>query len=207
MSAYKNQLLKAMCALSLGIASVGAVHAATADLIKEKECEACHGTNGVSTNTDIPTIAGIPAYNLSDQMMRYLDGRPAKTVNHVQGDTSKSGDMATVVESLSEEQIEELAAYYSEMDFVRADQPFDEALAKKGKAIHDKSCDSCHAEGGSDPFDEASILAGQHKGYLLTSLMQFNKGERSADKKMDKAIKELSEDDLKALAEYYASYQ
>ncbi|POB70943.1 cytochrome c-553, partial [Vibrio vulnificus] len=60
---------------------------------------------------------------------------------------------------------------------------------------------------GSDPLDEASILAGQQKGYLLTTLTQFHQGKRSADKKMDKAIKALSQEERQALVEYYASFQ
>lgn len=55
--------------------------------------------------------------------------------------------------------------------------------------------------------DEASILAGQPKGYLLTSLQEFKAGKRSNDEKMNKAIIAMSDADLKALAEYYASQQ
>ena len=54
--------------------------------------------------------------------------------------------------------------------------------------------------------DEASILAGQPKGYLLTSLQEFKAGKRSNDEKMNKAIIAMSDADL-ALAEYYASQQ
>lgn len=172
-----------------------------------QSCESCHGTDGVSTQTDIPTIAGIPEWNLSDQMFQYLDGRPAKTVNYVLGDTSKTGDMLSIVESLSEDQIEDLAAHYAELPFVRAQQPFDADLAAAGKVLHDKSCARCHADGGSDPFDEASILAGQKKGYLLASMMEYKNGQRDADKSMVDAIKAMSDDDIKAVVEYYASYQ
>ncbi|MCU8515707.1 c-type cytochrome [Vibrio vulnificus] len=203
----KSTLNNIFCTIALFIASIGSAFASTQALVSEKQCDACHGANGVSGHTDIPTIAGIPEFNLSDQMLRYLEGRPANTVQHVSGDISQSGNMATIVRSLTEEEIEQLAAYYADMEFVRAKQPFDQALANQGKAIHLKSCESCHADGGSDPLDEASILAGQQKGYLITTLTQFHQGKRSADKKMDKAIKALSQEERQALVEYYASFQ
>ncbi|MGR5352019.1 cytochrome c-553 [Vibrio alfacsensis] len=191
----------------LSLMSISWGWASTEDLIVKNQCESCHGPKGVSSNTNIPSIAGIPEFNHVDQMLRYLEGRPAATVNFVYGDTSQKGDMVGVVKSLTEAQIENIAKHYSSIEFVRADQPFDAALAAKGKAVHLKSCENCHAEGGSDPFDEASILAGQQKGYLLTTLQQFNQGKRSVDKQMDDAIKSLSSEDLRALSEYYASFR
>ncbi|WP_218744391.1 c-type cytochrome [Vibrio parahaemolyticus] len=207
-----HQLIKLSLKFSsvLAISSVLASHslASPSELISQHECEACHGPNGVSSETNIPTIAGIPEFNFFDQMLRYLEGRPSASVNHVYGDTSqKKGDMVTIVKSLSEAQIEELAKHYAGLEFVPAKQSFDQALAMKGKAIHAKSCENCHSDGGSNALDEASILAGQQKGYLATTLQQFKQGKRSVDKKMDEAFKGLSSDDLNALVEYYASYR
>lgn len=171
------------------------------------KCDSCHGKNGVSQASDIPTIAGIPEWNLSDQMLQYLDGRPAKTVNYVSGNTSETGNMQSIVEGLTEEQVEQLAAYYSAFEFVKASQPFDENMAKQGEDIHEKQCDSCHSKGGSDPEDEASILAGQHKEYILSSLREYKEAKRPGDKKMLREIQKLNEDQLVSLAEYYASVQ
>ncbi|WP_218753762.1 c-type cytochrome [Vibrio parahaemolyticus] len=207
-----HQLIKLSLKFSsvLAISSVLASHslASPSELISQHECEACHGPNGVSSDTNIPTIAGIPEFNFFDQMLRYLEGRPSASVNHVYGDTSqKKGDMVTIVKSLSEAQIEELAKHYAGLEFVPAKQSFDQALAMKGKAIHAKSCENCHSDGGSNALDEASVLAGQQKGYLATTLQQFKQGKRSVDKKMDEAFKGLSSDDINALVEYYASYR
>lgn len=204
---FVNLTSKILIVSALNLWLISFCLASTEDIIANSECESCHGPKGVSSNTNIPSIAGIPEFNQIDQMLRYLEGRPAATVQYVHGDTSKKGDMVSIVESLTEIQIEQIAKYYSEIDFVRAEQPYDEVLAAQGKAIHLKGCESCHAEGGSDPFDEASILAGQQKGYLLTTLQQFNQGKRSVDKKMDEAIKSLSADELLALSEYYASFR
>lgn len=199
--------LKFSSMLAISLVLVSHSLASPSELISQHECEACHGPNGVSSETNIPTIAGIPEFNFFDQMLRYLEGRPSASVNHVYGDTSQKGDMVTIVKSLSEAQIEELAKHYAGLEFVPAKQSFDQALAMKGKAIHAKSCENCHSDGGSNALDEASILAGQQKGYLATTLQQFKQGKRSVDKKMDEAFKGLSSDDLNALVEYYASYR
>ncbi len=202
-----TKVTQALTLITTNFLLISAVQASAPDLIKRLECEACHGPGGVSQNTNIPSIAGLPEFNFVDQMLKYSEGRPGATIKHVYGDTSKSGDMVTIVKGLSEAEVEELAAHYSQMDFVRAKQSFDTAKAEKGKMIHEKNCSGCHVDGGSDPVDETSILAGQHKGYLLTTLQQFHSGKRSVDKKMDDAIKALSGDDLVALSEYYASFQ
>ncbi len=116
-----------------------------------------------------------------------------------------SSDMTSVVEGLTEQEVEELAAYYSAFDFVSANQDFDANMAKLGEEIHIKQCDSCHSKGGSDPDDEASILAGQHKEYILNSLKEYRDGLRPSDKKMLREIRKLNDDQLISLSEYYAS--
>ncbi|HIC8840755.1 MULTISPECIES: periplasmic diheme shuttle PdsA [Aeromonas] len=192
--------------LSLLIGSIGPAFAGVDEMAKT--CNACHGNQGISSHTDIPTIAGIAESNLAEQMRSYLDGRPAKTVNHVTGDTSKQGNMTDIVKGLSDDQIDELAAYYAELPYQPMKQPFDAALAKAGQKLHEESgCKKCHSEGGSVADDEASILSGQPKGYILMALQEFKAGKRSNDEKMNNAIIAMSDADLQALAEYYASQQ
>ena len=202
----KHNLKRDILGLALLLGSMGAAHANVDALVES--CNACHGSQGVSTHQDIPTIAGIAESNLGDQMRSYLDGRPAKTVNHVTGDTSKKGNMTEVVKGLKDEQIDELAAHYAALAYKPLKQPFDAALAAAGQKLHDDSgCKKCHSEGGSVVEDEASILAGQPKAYMLSALQEFKAGKRSADEKMDKSIAAMSDADLKALSEYYASKQ
>jgi sulfide dehydrogenase cytochrome subunit len=202
----KRSMKLEVLGLSLLLGSIGTAHASMAALVET--CNACHGSQGISTHNDIPTIAGLAEANISEQLRTYLDGRPAKTVNHVTGDTSKQGNMTDIVKGLSDDQIDELAAHYAELPYQPMKQPFDAALAKAGQKLHEESgCKKCHSEGGSVAEDEASILAGQPKGYLLTALQEFKAGKRSNDEKMNKPLIAMSDADLKALAEYYASQQ
>jgi len=197
----------AICILLAGVASL--IPAAQAADIEQlvQGCNECHGDNGVSQEPHIPTIAGIPEFNLYDMLLSYQEGRKARTVNYVQGDTSRQGNMTEALKGLPEQEIEALAAHYASLPFVPAKQPVDAALAAKGAEIHESQCEKCHSEGGSAAIDEASILAGQWKPYLREAMQHYIDGDREGEKNMVDRLKALSTAELDALVEYYASKQ
>ena len=174
-----------------------------------ENCNGCHGDDGVSQSADVPTIAGIPEFVHADALYVFRDeARPCTETEYKQGDKSGSSTtMCAVTADLSDDMIDEVAAYYAEKTFVPAKQDFDAALAEAGKAIHDAECDRCHSEGGSNAEDEASILAGQQMGYLKDTFAEYRAGEREQPKKMEEKLSALSDDDVKALVNYYASQQ
>ena len=173
------------------------------------DCNGCHGDDGVSQWTDVPTIAGVPEFVHSDALYVFRDeARPCSESQYKQGDTSKPATtMCAVVADLSDDMIDEIAAYYAGLPFVAAKQDFDAALAEAGKAVHEGNCDKCHSDGGSNPEDEAGILAGNLMGYLEAQLADYRAGEREQPKKMEEKLNALSDDDVKALVHYYASQQ
>jgi sulfide dehydrogenase cytochrome subunit len=140
------------------------------------------GDDGVSQWTDVPTIAGVPEFVHSDALYLFRDeARPCSESEYRQGDTSKAATtMCAVTADLSDDQIDEIAAYY--LPFVAAKQDFDAALAEAGKAVHEAQCDRCHSEGGSNPDDEAGILAGNLMGYLEAQLAAYRAGKREQRK-------------------------
>jgi len=172
-------------------------------------CNGCHGDDGVSQWSDVPTIAGVPEYVHADALYFFRDEeRPCSETEYKQGDTSRPATtMCAVVADLSDEMLDELAAYYFELPFVAAQQEFDAGLAAAGKAVHDEACDKCHSDGGANPDDEAGILAGQWMGYLEATFAEYASGARSQDKKMKEKMDALSDADTKALIHYYASQQ
>jgi len=172
-----------------------------------ENCDGCHGANGVSEWSDMPTIAGVSDFVLSDAMFFYRDGeRPCAESDYRQGDTSRPAtDMCAVAENMSDADIEEISAHYAELAFKAASQEFDAALAAQGKEIHDNSCEGCHPDGGSDPGADASILAGQWMGYIRTQIADYAAGERAQPAKMEARISGLSAEDVEALLNYYAS--
>lgn len=174
-----------------------------------ENCNGCHGNDGVSQWSDVPTIAGVPEFVHADALYIFRDeARPCTESEYRQGDTSRAATtMCAVTADLSDDMIDEVAAYYAGLPWVAAKQDFDAALAEAGKAVHDAECDRCHSEGGSNPEDEAGILAGQWIGYLEDTFAEYKAGDREQPKKMEEKLNALSDDDVKALIHYYASQQ
>lgn len=172
-------------------------------------CNDCHGNNGVSQWDDVPTIAGIDAFVHSEALYIYRDeGRPCAKSKYRQGDTSRPEvSMCEITAELDDETIERLAGHYADLPFVPAKQDFDATLVAAGEVIHERDCARCHSDGGSNPDDEASILAGQWMGYLRVTFAQYASGEREQLDKMKDKMDSLSADDVEALLHYYASQQ
>ena len=203
--AMKRQLFLIFSVVGLGIPAI-----ASADVAAIMEdCNGCHGDNGVSQWTDMPSIAGIPEFVIVDALYIYQDeARPCAESEYRMGDTSRAAtSMCAVAAELSEDDIDALAAAYAEMGWTKAKQDFDADKAAAGKAIHDSECDRCHSEAGTNADDEASMLGGQQMGYLRTTLAQYKDGSREQPKKMQEKLDPLSDDDVEALVNYYGSIQ
>ncbi len=173
------------------------------------DCNGCHGDQGVSRWNDVPTIAGIDAFVHSEALFIYRDeGRPCAKSKYRQGDTARTPTtMCAIAMDLDDDTIEAIAEHYAALPFVPAKQPFDAALAAKGKSIHERDCGRCHTKGGSDPKDSAGILAGQWMGYLESTFAEYAAGERDQSAAMKQKMDPLSAEDVKALVHYYASQQ
>ncbi|WP_404362790.1 c-type cytochrome [Marinobacter sp.] len=171
-----------------------------------EDCASCHNKDGVSDDEDIPTIAGASAFFLENQMFVFKEGaRPCAKEEF--GEEEHEGiaeDHCDLAKDLSEKEITELAAYFSDKPFQSADQKFDADLAKMGAQIHEQRCEKCHSDAGSLALDDAGILAGQWKAYLVRTMNDYKKGDRWQPEKMQPAMEALSEKDIRALAEYYA---
>ena len=172
-------------------------------------CNDCHGDNGVSQWSDMPTIAGLSVLVHEDALYIYADeARPCAESEYRQGDTSRPAKtMCEIAAELSEDDIAELAEAYAELPYVRAKQDFDADLAAAGKVVHDKQCDKCHSDEGTNPEDEAGMLGGQMMGYLRQTFDEYAAGTREQPKKMKDKMDLLSEDDVEALVHYYGSVQ
>jgi len=168
---------------------------------KAKMCGSCHGSDGVSKKDVIPSIAGISDIAQEDYLYAFREEARACT------DTKTKAMCANIKKKLSDEEIQGLAAYYSAMAFTPAVQEFDADKAAAGQVLHDERCVKCHSDGGSNPTDDASILAGQWMPYLQRSLTQFVSGEREQPEAMQKKVSTLTEAEVEALVHYYGSQQ
>ena len=192
-------LVAALGLIGLGAISVSAM-ADGASMAKDK-CSACHGKDGNSKDGKIPNIAGFSETALHDMMMEFKDGD--RIGDKFKPEGGEETDMNAVTKELSEDDINALAKYYSSQKYTPHHGKVDAELAKKGAKLADRKCEKCHSDGGTNPDDDASLLAGQPREYLTRAFEKLSKGEQPMPKKMKKKFKKLKDDQKKALIEYY----
>src|SRR5206468_11038292 len=97
------QLLVSACLL---VATPGAGHAGDvkAGRAKAMMCQACHGLDGLSKTPDAPNIAGQIETYLLTQLQAFRSG------------ARKNDAMSVVAPSLSDNDIDDLAAYFSSIE-------------------------------------------------------------------------------------------
>jgi sulfide dehydrogenase cytochrome subunit len=172
------------------------------------QCDSCHGPQGVSTESDMPSIGGQSADYIAGSLREYqLWGRPCIKSNYRHGDTTRpKTDMCKIAGGLSDEDIEALSAHYSSLPFVAARQEFDSEKAAAGAALHEKHCESCHEQGGK-VAGRGPVIAGQWTLYLKSALKFVPTGEHLVPPMMERTVAELSTEELEALMNFYASQQ
>ncbi|MFO8005206.1 c-type cytochrome [Thioalkalivibrio sp.] len=200
----RNRSLTAVVLGTLAFAAAPMVLAGAPE--SAESCLGCHGSDGISQDSNTPIIAGASDFFLENQLFLFQsEERPCVADLFAQADDAPAADHCAVVADWSEDTIVEVAAHYAEQPFQPADQSWDEAQAQAGAAIHDEGCARCHADGGSDPADDAGILAGQRQSYLVRTLKDFREGARFQPGTMEREVQGLSDADIEALAAYYAS--
>lgn len=192
---YQNLITSAAAILlALCLTPADAAPAAVAS------CEGCHGADGVGDDPMVPIIAGMPAPHIEEALFLYMDGARK---------CPGAPEMCEATAELDDNQIAELADYYSAMEHRSAGEEFDESLAGKGKILHQELCSKCHLapndEGAADAI--GNPLHGQRKAYLEYAVKQYLTGEREQIPSMASKMEQLNEDDLDALIDFYASYQ
>lgn len=162
-------------------------HAADIDAGKSKAaaCMGCHGSEGISSSAMWPNLAGQSVAYLQTQLKNFKSGQ------------RDNPTMKGIVAGLSDDDIQNLAAYFAGLPAKSAGG--DAASSQTGK---DKAamCMGCHGSNlqGKGQFPR---LAGQHPNYLSKQLHDFKDGARKAGP-MNAIAKSLADDDIKVLAEY-----
>jgi cytochrome c553 len=187
MYALKNAL-----SVSVLLACIWTVSASAADITageqKAANCMGCHGPKGKSSSAQWPNLAAQQSTYIVNQLNAFKTG------------TRNNPMMQSMAANLSDEDINNLAAYYSSQPPVSAGG--DPNLAKSGKT-NAGMCLGCHgstAEGNG----QFPRLAGQHPAYLVKQLSSFKEGVRKSGH-MQAIAGTLSEEDMKALAAYFGS--
>lgn len=167
--------------------------AATAEIAEAKlgMCRYCHGADGNSTKSGLPSLAGERPEYLLQRMMRLKQG------------DQESRTCSRSVRRLNRDQMVALAFHFSGEHRYPVD--FDADLAVAGKPLFEQYCQQCHLANGSGK-PGMPVIAGQQPDYLARSLVHFrdHPGWRHVDE-MPPQAQRLAPVEIKAVAAYAAS--
>jgi cytochrome c553 len=173
---------------------------------KSVTCAACHGTDGNSAIPLNPKIAGQHAGYLFKQLSEF------KLAGQTAGKEGRNNAvMNGMAAPLSEQDMKDLAAYFSSQELKIGSAPEDviaagEALYRGGDAERGiTACIACHsADGKGMNLAGFPVLSGQHAQYTKQQLEMFRSGQRNNDLNgmmRDIAVK-LTDEDIAILSAY-----
>ncbi|HEY0062758.1 MAG TPA: c-type cytochrome [Telluria sp.] len=186
------------------IASAGAPNNVTA-------CVSCHGAQGEGNPAaNFPRIGGQSAYYLNKQMNAFAN------------DTRANPIMSPIAKAMSDQQRRDTSAYYASLQApagaatpsAAGPRPSAKQL-DRGRMLATvgddakqlQACANCHGPGGRGEPPAYPYLAGQHATYFTAAMGEWKAGQRKTDQsgQMPSIAKKLSDDDVAALAAFYAA--
>jgi cytochrome c553 len=171
---------------------------------KSITCAACHGADGNSAVAAYPKLAGQGTDYLIKQLLEYKSGARFNPI------------MLGMVSTLSMQDIEDLATYFSSQHITHAES--EKTLALQGKALfrggnlHSgvAACAACHGViGTGNDVAKFPSVAGQHSEYLEIQLKAFRAMERTNDtnQMMRSIAAKMTDTEIKAVSSYMQGLQ
>lgn len=166
----------------------------------QQVCSNCHGIDGNSVSPNFPRLAGQPKAYLIAQLENFR--------SHRRSDPPGYEYMWGLTRSLTDEQIEGLAEYFSAQTAKR-NTAIDAALLPLGKQVFEQGvpaketppCVACHGPMGQG-LGSFPRLAYQHVDYLVKQLHVFQETEGRPGTPMKQVTHQMSDDEIKAEAAY-----
>jgi cytochrome c553 len=162
-------------------------------------CVSCHGAGGNSTIAVNPKLAGQHESYIYKQLVNFTTPARNQPV------------MTTYAKLLTDEEKHNVAAWLS----TQAGKPGaakNKDTVELGKKIYRggiaeknvPACASCHGAGGAGIPIQYPRLAGQHQDYTFAQLGLFKSDGRKNSAEMSTIAKRMSEEEMKAVADYVA---
>jgi cytochrome c553 len=173
---------------------------------KNAMCIGCHGIAGYQAS--FPEIYKVP--KISGQGAKYI----VSALNAYKKGERKHPTMRGVAESLSDQDMADLAAYYSVHGVVEgaslAAKPSKEPSPQVAELLKKAACISCHGENFAKPISpDYPKIAGQHTDYLYVALKAYktegNPQIGRSNGVMAGMVKQFSNAELKEIAKYVGS--
>jgi cytochrome c553 len=157
-------------------------------------CAHCHGTDGNSSSGQYPNLAGQTAEYLYLQIKAFKEG------------ARKDPMMSPMVGILTDQDMRDLADFYSSQSSTRGSFKPDPDLVAQGKQIvADAKCGACHPATFRGA-KEIPRLTRQKYPYLVKQLKDFRDGTRTTDNGTKApSVKGLTDAQIEAVAQYIMS--
>jgi cytochrome c553 len=174
-------------------------------VLAQQVCSNCHGVTGVAVSPNFP--------NLAAQTTPYFVAQLKGFKSHNRQDPAGFEYMWGLSRSLTDQQIDGLAAYFGSQAPAHQPAEGDAARRATGDAIFHQGlsgknvppCMTCHGDVGQGNATFPR-LAGQHADYVIKQLIVFQRtNERPEGSIMQTVAHELSLDDIKNVAAYVQS--
>jgi len=172
-------------------------------------CMACHQADGsgmhVQGGESWPRLAGLDEAYIAKQLHDYKAG------------TRQSASMMPFANMLSDQQIADIAAYYSQLPATpgKGGENAHDAALRRGQQLAERgdwseyivSCKSCHGPDNQGAGDVFPGIAGQHAGYIKAQLKAWQAEARANDPQdlMGAVARRMSDDDIHAVAVWLAN--
>ena len=197
--------MKRLCILAatlLGVIvgnSAVAVASAETGAAKAIVCQACHGANGNSANPEWPSLAGIGADYIAEQLKNFKEGKrnnPVMMPNAMSLSADDMADLGAYFDSLTNTGLEADPSYWQA----------GEKLYRSGDATRAiPACMACHGPTGrGNESAKFPALRGQHSVYVVKQLNDYASGARATGPNgiMQTIAKRLSPEDIRNVASY-----
>ena len=201
-------LVSGFTSIVLMLSNAHASDAKKGAVLAQGLCAACHASDGNSVIPANPILAG-QHYTYLKNQLNYFQVKQgedkAKRENAV---------MLGIASGLSSDDIDNLAAYYSQQK-IKPSYASNLELAKAGEVVYKAgddsrglpSCSSCHGPRGLGVPGQFPRISGQHATYTASTLKSYKNGSRANNKQMMAISSRLTEAQINALAEYLAGLE
>lgn len=154
-------------------------------------CLSCHGEDGNSKQSGIPSLAGLSPDYLEIALKAYF--------NKSRQDTT----MQTFSRTIDKSETRQLSAYLSTLTRTR---PIATASGnkKRGEKYSEKICTGCHGKNGNSLNPKIPSLTGQNAAYLIKAMQSYRNGTRK-NTMMKTALKDVPHRSFADIAAFYAA--
>jgi cytochrome c553 len=162
-------------------------------------CVSCHGAAGNSTIVANPKLGGQIESYVYKQLVDFTTPNRNQPV------------MTTYAKMLSDDEKKNVAAYLATQQ-AKPGAAKNKDTVELGRKIYRggiagtgvAACASCHGATASGMPAQYPRLAGQHQDYTIAQLQAFKSGARKNSAQMSTLAKRMSDDEMKAVADYIA---